>query len=120
MTDTSRINPHRALYRSARWAKYRDGRLVGGAKLVAHTRDSWKCQRCGVLCTTGRKSPDSAVAHHRKPHRGDLVLFYDPDNVETVCKACHDSTIQGDERRGYSLGIGPDGWPTCPDHPANR
>lgn len=60
------------------------------------------------------------VVHHKVPHRGDLALFFDPSNLEAVCKPCHDGPMQSDEARGFSRDVGPDGWPVDPAHPANR
>jgi 5-methylcytosine-specific restriction protein A len=71
------FNPLRALYRTARWAKLRWDTL---------TRDMFTCQMCG------RIEPDTSklVADHRRPHRGDLVLFWDPENLQTLCASpCH-------------------------------
>ena len=70
-----------------------------------------RCQRCGVyLADDGGKSPRSATVNHKTPHKGDLTLFFDPDNLEAVCKRCHDSDIQSEERSGKPT-IGVDGWP---------
>jgi hypothetical protein len=41
------------------------------------------------------------VANHKIPHRGDPVLFWDINNIETVTKAVHDSLIQSEERKQY-------------------
>jgi len=39
----------------------------------------------------------ATVVNHRRPHRGDWGLFIDPENHESVCKACHDGEIQREE-----------------------
>jgi 5-methylcytosine-specific restriction endonuclease McrA len=72
------FNPLRALYRTARWAKLRWETL---------TRDLFTCQMCGL----GPQADTSKlVADHRRPHRGDLALFWDPENLETLCASpCH-------------------------------
>lgn len=36
--------------------------------------------------------------HHRLPHRGDPVLFYDPRNLVALCHRCHPA-IEARERR---------------------
>lgn len=61
----------------------------------------------------------ATVVHHVNQHRGDPVLFYNGP-FQSLCKPHHDSDAQQEERRGYSLAIGNDGWPTDPNHPANR
>ena len=60
------------------------------------------------------------VVHHRIAHKGDWSLFTDYDNLEALCKRCHDSEAQSIERRGYNNRIGDDGWPVDPDHPSNK
>jgi 5-methylcytosine-specific restriction enzyme A len=31
----------------------------------------------------------ATVADHITPHKGDPVLFWDPDNLQSLCAACH-------------------------------
>ncbi len=74
------------------------------------------CTRClarGVVI-------DASVVNHRIAHKGDWSLFIDLDNLESVCKPCHDGEIQAEERIGYSRNVGDDGWPTDIKHPFNR
>lgn len=52
------------------------------------------CERCEAK---GRVTPANVV-NHRERHQGDLVLFFDPRNHESVCKRCHDRDIQREER----------------------
>lgn len=101
--------PH-PLYKTAEWQAIR---------MQVFVRDRYTCQRCGVILTSGRTNPRSAVADHIRPHKGDARLFYDPENIQALCKKCHDTAKRSDERRGYSLETGADGWPTDPKHPAN-
>lgn len=81
--------PWRAWYRTARWRQLRREVLI---------RDAWTCQRTGEVCTGKYPAPNSATVNHKKPHRGDPALFWDPDNLETVTKAIHDSLIQREEQ----------------------
>ncbi|KUP91789.1 HNH endonuclease [Tritonibacter horizontis] len=60
------------------------------------------------------------VVDHVIPHRGDLGLFLDPANLQTLCPDDHDQNKQRLEARGYSQERGADGWPIDPQHPANR
>lgn len=41
-----------------------------------------RCVRCPARST---------VADHIKPHRGDMILFWDRTNWQPMCKRCHDS-----------------------------
>lgn len=71
------FNPLRPLYRTARWARLR---------WAAFVRDLFTCQMCG------RIEPDTSklVCDHRRPHRGDLELFWDEENLQTLCASpCH-------------------------------
>jgi 5-methylcytosine-specific restriction endonuclease McrA len=81
--------PWKAWYKTKRW---RD------LKAEVHIRDNYTCQRTGQLCGGTYPAPDSPVANHKRPHRGDPALFWDPANVETVSKAVHDSAIQAEEQ----------------------
>lgn len=76
------------------------------AFLAQHPR----CTRCCAPAT---------VVHHRKPHRGNPSLMWDRANWEPVCKPCHDSQCQHEDRHGYSNAIGDYGLPTDPRHPFN-
>lgn len=93
------------LYRTARWQALRRDRL---------SREPL-CTRC---MAKGKVVP-ATVVHHRRPHKGNEELFFDPRNLESVCKDCHDGIIQQFERVGFSKEIGVDGWPVDPAHPAN-
>lgn len=86
---SSRDAPWRAWYKTARWLALKE---------AAHLRDLYICQRSGVLLTGKHPAPDSPVANHKTPHRGNPDLFWDIDNIETVSKAVHDSEIQKEEQ----------------------
>jgi len=79
----------RSWYRTKRWADLR--RFV-------FVRDRYVCQRSGALAIGKHPAPNSPVANHKRPHRGDPVLFWDPENIETVTKEVHDGLIQKDEQ----------------------
>ena len=42
------------------------------------------------------------VADHIRPHRGSEALFWDRNNVQCLCKQCHDGSKQSMERRGLA------------------
>ena len=60
------------------------------------------CQRTGTLCIGTYPAPNSPVADHIKPHRGDAVLFWDPANIHTVTKKYHDSEKQRLEQQSLN------------------
>lgn len=97
---------YRKLYNSRPWAQARATQLA-------------KQPLCEECARAGRVTP-ATVVNHKKPHKGDLVLFWASWNHQSVCKPHHDGPIQRSEGLGFSPGVGPDGWPTDPKHPANR
>ncbi|MGN6144424.1 MAG: HNH endonuclease [Mesorhizobium sp.] len=102
---------------------YRDPRWYGphGIRKQAFLRDLYTCQRCGCIVIEGnRHHPRAAVANHKRAHKGNEALFFDLRNVETVCKACHDTLVQREEARGYTIGCDEAGRPIDVNHPWNR
>ena len=90
-------------YKLARWKKLRD------AQLKAHPT----CQcphNCGQRAT---------VVDHIKRHNGDPRLFWNPRNLQSMAKTCHDSRKQSQERGGHGFDMGSDtnGQPLNPQHP---
>lgn len=75
----------------------------------------FQCARCNwrhplavsaaALVAIGRadlvtgKAPE-LVADHRIAHRGDETLFWAPENLQCLCKRCHDGAKQREERGG--------------------
>jgi len=96
---------YRKLYKTKRWLEIRQAQLTAEPLCQRH-------KKRGQLVR-------AEVVHHVKAHKGDEYLFYHGE-VESLCKACHDSDAQSEEARGYSKRIGSDGWPVDPKHPANQ
>jgi 5-methylcytosine-specific restriction endonuclease McrA len=82
--------PWRKWYNTARWRALR---------LVVFARDLYTCQRPGCSFTSANTS--QLVADHREPHHGDEQLFWDQDNLQTLCKPCHDRWKQRAERAAF-------------------
>lgn len=101
--------PWRAWYGTPAWRALRQATFI---------RDLYQCQMidCGKLVT----EKGEATCDHIRPHRGDATLFFDPANLQTLCKACHDSAKAREERRGYVIGCDRDGRPRDPSHPWSR
>lgn len=54
----------------------------------------------------------ASVVDHIQPHRGDLELFWDPENWQPLCALHHNSTKRTAEKSGKMRPIiGRDGWP---------
>lgn len=84
---------------------------------TAYLRKHPFCVRC---LAHGRKGIPSTVVNHIKPHKGDMKLFWDRSNWESVCAVCHNSAIQKFERTGIQVGCDMSGQPTDPQHHWNR
>ncbi|WP_312032689.1 HNH endonuclease [Sinorhizobium psoraleae] len=48
---------------------------------------------------------------HITPHRGQLDLFFDPSNLQSLCKSCHDTHKRRMELGKDVIRFSPDGWP---------
>lgn len=87
------------LYRTKRW---RDLRL----KILE--RDLYTCRQTGVILSGIYPAPNSAVVDHIKPHRGDEILFWDIENLQSVAKSWHDSVKQAREKADQKAARYPD------------
>ena len=75
------------------------GRYASRAEWHAlYNRKVWKQTRLAVLqesplcvrCMKLGRSIPATVVDHIIPHRGDETLFFDRDNLQSLCKPCHD------------------------------
>jgi 5-methylcytosine-specific restriction endonuclease McrA len=78
------INPLRKLHATKRWRDLRDDVLLAAG---------FACARCGWATTDTSK----LVADHVTPHRGDLRLFWDRENLQCLCVPCHSRVKQVEE-----------------------
>lgn len=74
---------------------------------------------CVFCVRSGRRTP-ATVVDHIIPHRGDLKLYGDIENLQGLCKSCHASVKQTLERSGSLRGCDVDGTPLDPEHPWSR
>jgi len=66
------------------------------------------------MCQQDGKDVAATVVDHVRPHKGDETLFFDSDNLQSLCAPCHGCNKQIDE-----LGIpqfGEDGLPISGGH----
>jgi 5-methylcytosine-specific restriction protein A len=73
------------------WYKTKDWQRLRWRVLV---RDQFTCR----ICTRVEAQTRHLVADHIIPHRGQADLFWDDANLQCLCKTCHDSTKQRQER----------------------
>jgi 5-methylcytosine-specific restriction enzyme A len=93
---------YRHLYDTEQWKRLR---------IQCFIRDNYTCKRTGEVLAGKHPAPNSPVANHIKPHRGDLALFFNLDNLECIAKAVHDSLVQREEKLGKRIGCDAEGWP---------
>ena len=71
-------------------------------------------------CQARQRAVAASVVDHVTPHRGVWALFIDPENTQSLCALCHNSTKQREERKGHTVGCTNTGRPLDPDHPWNK
>lgn len=77
--------PWKRWYKTARWQALR---------LAVFLRDLYTCRKCGGI----ESDTSLLVCDHIRPHRGDVLLFWDENNLQTLCKRCHDRFKQAEEQ----------------------
>lgn len=97
--------PYDRLYKTSSWQAARAAHLARYPLCDL-------CQQRGLLAAAN-------VVNHRIPHKGDLALFRDPLNLQSVCRACHDGAIRSYELTGRMRGCDVDGMPLDPEAPWN-
>jgi 5-methylcytosine-specific restriction endonuclease McrA len=90
------------LYNTKRW------KLMRARQLAA--------EPCCRICAQKGLAVPAVVVDHRTPHKGDKKLFFDANNLQSLCKEHHNSDKRFQDQRGYSCAVGPDGWPLDPRH----
>jgi 5-methylcytosine-specific restriction protein A len=73
---------YKHLYNDSRWNKLR-------VKIINE-------RRCCELC----HSTQSLEVHHLIKHYGDETLFFDENNIQLLCKACHSKENARQAREG--------------------
>jgi 5-methylcytosine-specific restriction enzyme A len=69
-----------------------------------------------VMCQEQGRVTAATVVDHIIPHRGDMELFWDSDNWQSLCKPHHDSTKRRIEHSGSEIGCDVSGMPVDPGH----
>lgn len=100
MSSNKRSNEsqgYRRLYKLKRWKDLRE----------AHLSESPLC----VYCIESGEVAAADVVDHIKPHKGDERLFWDRNNLQSLCAQCHDRLKQREELGQFVIRFGPDGYP---------
>ena len=73
-----------------------------------------------VLCAkVGRDTPSNTV-DHIIPHKGNLDLFWDEGNWQSVCPMCHNASKRMQELHGHSQACDINGFPIDMGHSWNE
>jgi 5-methylcytosine-specific restriction endonuclease McrA len=95
---------YRGLYKTARWKRMRKRQL--------DRHPMCQCPHCRG------KGLEADTVDHKKPHKGDTKLFFDPRNLQSMNKDCHDKYKQSQERggAGFMQGCNERGEPLNVEH----
>jgi 5-methylcytosine-specific restriction enzyme A len=85
------------LYYQKRWRRLRQY-MLARAPLCA-------------MCQQAKRVALATVVDHKQPHKGNMHLFWNVDNLQCLCTSCHNSIKQRIDRTGHDRMIGDDGWP---------
>jgi len=98
--------PWHLLYKRKAWKLLRANQLRGQAVCEY-------CEAQGFLTLAN-------VVDHIIAHKGDEILFHDPENLRSLCKKHHDATKQREEVHKVVIGGDKDGTPIDPNHYWNK
>jgi 5-methylcytosine-specific restriction endonuclease McrA len=68
------------------------------------------------MCEQDGVKTAATVVDHVVPHRGDMTLFWDNRNWQSLCQTHHCSTKQSDEYSGNVRGCDVNGQPRDSNH----
>ncbi|WFU88976.1 HNH endonuclease [Rhizobium sp. CC1099] len=88
---------YRRLYKTAAWRKLRHYQL--------------SIEPLCRFCIETEEVTAAEVVDHIKSHHGDIALFLDLTNIQSLCKPHHDGTKQRMERGAIDTRIDANGWP---------
>ena len=93
------------LYKTARWQKLRARQLK--------RKPYCQCPHCKE-----RRTSIATVVDHIERHQGDKRKFFDPSNLQSMTKECHDKFKSSQERGGHGFMQGCDehGQPLSDEH----
>ena len=97
------MSQYPAIYNSKRWKALRRDQLA------AHPL-CWYCLKIGHITAAD-------TVDHITPHRGDKNLAFDPANLQSLCKPCHDVHADAKDRGKPVAGCDADGMPIDAGHP---
>ena len=91
------------------------GRLYGRAWRAARAAFLAEHPTC-VYCERAGKLTAAEVVDHITPHKDDPAVFWDRSKWQALCKRCHDSIKQAEDRGSGLRGCDARGVPLDPRH----
>lgn len=91
------------LYNKSRWRQLRNLQL--------------SAEPLCKLCEEAGKVTAATVVDHIEPHRGDEKLFWDQENLRSLCTPCHEHLASVKDTTGIDPGCNVDGEPLDKNHP---
>lgn len=88
---------YKNLYNSKQWQRLRY------YQLLKHPLCKF-CADLGLIT-------NARIVDHIQPHKGDESLMFNADNLQSLCKSCHDKVKATIERKGYLIGSNLNGMP---------
>lgn len=85
------------LYKTAAWRRLREAQL--------------SAEPLCRMCLDAEDVTAATICDHIKAHKGDMDLFFDPTNLQSLCKAHHDGVKQRIDKGQNVVRYGADGWP---------
>lgn len=86
---------NRQRYTNEPWRKWYNTTRWKALRIQTFIKDHFTCRICSVL----EGNTSKLICDHIEPHKGDERLFWDEENLQTLCKPCHDRVKQKEERR---------------------
>ena len=69
------------------------------------------------LCTQMGRDTAANTVDHVLPHHGNPVIFWDENNLQSLCTKCHNSVKKNEEIHGIAPGCDVNGFPIDSKHP---
>jgi 5-methylcytosine-specific restriction enzyme A len=79
-----------------------------------HARRRWQLHRepyCRMCMTLQQRQTLATVADHIVPHKGNRQLFWDRNNLQSLCLLHHGEKILQEKGAPVRVAVDADGWP---------
>ena len=93
-----KASQYHSLYNTKLWRRLRHYQLL-------------KEPLCKYCADIGQITP-ATIVDHIEPHKGNEALMFNADNLQSLCKQCHDKVKATVERKGYLIGCDINGIPS--------